>query len=83
MIAKFTVFKARAFEWKGTNYQELTLLDDSAVPIEQMCKYSCPEEKAPVKTAELKGKKITLNIERIDVRDGSPSFRGQYELAAK
>jgi hypothetical protein len=80
MIAKFNVFKASGFEWKGTAYQELTLLDASAQPIEQLCKLSMPVDKAPYKNEELQGKKISVNIEKIDVRNGMPSFRGAYEI---
>lgn len=83
MIAKFTVFKASSFDYKGKSYQELTLLDASAQPIEQLCKLSMPSENAPHKNEEVQGKKIVVNISNIDVRNGNPAFRGQYELAAK
>ncbi len=84
MLASFTIFKVSTFEWKDTPYQELTLLDAAAVPIEQMCKLAMPEKNAPYPTSELKaGEKIMVNIEKIDVKNGNPSFRGSYERKAK
>ena len=81
MIGKFEVIKVERNEYQGKFYQQMTLLEKSSHMLQNFPSFSHAEATAPVPTSELKGKLITVVIDKIEWFSNGPKFKGSYELA--